>query len=71
MFYRESNRLHHTETGCSAVAGMNIDVSAPEAFWAVVGIAVSCDGGTTMSADEIFNVASKSFAHWFAPVSVA
>ena len=63
MFYRESDRFHHAETGCSAVAGIDIDVSAPEAFWTVVGIAVSFYGGTTVRADEIFIIALESFAH--------
>lgn len=63
MFYREPNRFHHTATGGSAVAGIDIDMSAPETFWAMIGITVSCDGGTTISADEIFDVALESFAH--------
>jgi len=71
VFYREPNRFHHTATGCSTVSRIDIDVSAPEAFWAVVGITVSCDGGTTISADEIFDVALESFAHGFTPIRVA
>lgn len=71
MFYREPDRFHHAATGCSTVSGIDIDVSAPEAFWAVVGITVSCDGSTTISTDEIFDVALESFAHRLAPIRVA
>ena len=63
MFYGEADRFHHAETGGSAVTRMNIDVSAPEAFWTVVGIAISFDGIATMRTREIFNVALESFAH--------
>ena len=63
MFYREPNRFHHTATGCRAITGMNIDMSAPEAFWAMIGIAISFHGGATVCTGEIFNVALESFAH--------
>ena len=36
---------------------------APETFWTVIGVAVSLDGGTTMRADEILNVALEFFVH--------
>ena len=71
VFYREPDRFHHAVAGCGAVAGININMSAPEAFWTVIGIAVSCDGSTAMYTDKIFNVALKSFAHRLAPVRVA
>ena len=67
MFYGEPDRFHHAVTGCRTVAGVDIDVSAPEAFWTVVGVAVSCDRDATISAGEIFNVASKSLAHRLVP----
>ena len=63
VFYREPNWFHHAATGGSAVAGMDIDVSAPETFWTVVGITISCDGSATVCTGEIFNVALESFVH--------
>ena len=63
MFYGESDWFHQATTERSAVSGINIDVLAPEAFWTVVGVAVSFDSRATMRAGEIFNVALKSFIH--------
>ena len=67
MFYGKSDGFHQATTGCRAIARVHIDVSAPEAFRAVVGVAVSFDGGATVRAGEIFNVALESFVHWDAP----
>ena len=71
VFYREPDRCHHAVAGCGAVAGFHIDMSAPEAFWTMIGIAISCDSRATVRTGKIFNVALESFAHWFAPVPVA
>lgn len=65
MFYRKTYRFHQTVTGRGSVAGVHIDMPTPEAFWTVIGVAVPLDGGTTLRADEIFNVALESFVHWF------
>ena len=70
VIYGEPDGFHHTVTRGSAVSGVHIDVLTPEAFWTVVGIAVSCDSSTTVSTGKIFNVASKSFAHWDAPAPI-
>ena len=67
MIYSESDGFHHTPTGGSAVSGIHIDVLTPEAFWTVVGIAISCDSSTTVSTGKIFNVASESFTHRLVP----
>ena len=67
MFYSKVYRFHQTVTGRRAVAGVHVNVSAPEAFWTVIGVAIPLDSGTTMRANEIFNVALESFIHWFAP----
>ena len=64
MFHSEPDRFHQTSTGGGSVAGVYIDVSAPEAFWTVVGVAVSFDGNTTMGAGKVFNVALEFFVHW-------
>lgn len=63
VFYGESDRFHQAVTGCRSVAGIYIDVLAPKAFRAVVSVAVSFDGDTTMCAGEIFNVSLEFFAH--------
>ncbi len=68
MFYGKTYRFHQAVTGCGAVTGVDINMSAPEAFWAVVGVAVSVDGDTALRADEIFNMALKFFVHWSALV---
>ena len=71
VFYGEPDRFHQAATGCRAVPWIYIDVAAPETFRTVVGVAISFDGGATVRAGEIFNVALESFVHWDAPVSVA
>ena len=48
-------------TGRRSVAGIHVNMSAPEAFWTVIGVAVPLDGGTTLRTDEIFNVALEFF----------
>ena len=64
MLYSKRYRCHHALTERGSVAGVDINVSAPETFWTVVGIAISLDGGTTLGTDEIFNVALEFFVHW-------
>ena len=61
MFYRKVYRFHQAATGRGSVAGVHINVSTPEALWAVIGIAVTLDGSTAMRADEIFNVTLEFF----------
>lgn len=64
MLYGKPYRFHHALTERGSVAGVDINVSAPEAFWTVVGVAISLDSSTTMCAGEIFNVALEFFVHW-------
>lgn len=64
MLYSKRYRFHHTLTERGSVAGVDINVSAPETFWAVIGVAVSVDSNTALCAGEIFNVALKFFVHW-------
>ena len=61
MFYSKAYRFHQAVTGRGSVAGIHVNVLAPEAFWTVIGIAVPLDGGATLCAGEIFNVALKFF----------
>ena len=63
MLHGKSYRFHHALTERGSVAGIDINVSAPETFWTVIGVAVSFDSGTTMFAGEIFNVALEFFVH--------
>ena len=70
VLYGEPDGLHQSETRRSPVTRIHIDVSAPEAFWAVVGVAVSFDSCATMCTGEIFNVALKSFGHCGSPEPV-
>jgi hypothetical protein len=67
VFYGKPDRFHQAATGCGAVARVDIDVSAPEAFWTVVGVAISFDSGATVCTGEIFNVALESFVHCGSP----
>ena len=71
VFYGKSDRLHQATTGCRTIARVHIDVSAPEAFRAMVGVAVSFDSGATVRAGEIFNVALESFVHRLVPAFFA
>ena len=61
MFYRKVYRFHQAATGRRAIAGVHVNVLTPEAFWTVIGVAVPLDSGTTLRADEIFNVALEFF----------
>ena len=67
VLYGKRHRFHHTFTERGSVAGVDINVSAPETFWAVIGVAVALDGDTTMCAGEIFNVALEFFVHSLVP----
>ena len=72
MFYGKRYRFHHALTERGPVAGVDINVLAPETFWTVVGVAVSFDGRPTMLAGEIFNAAFESFVHriYYLPFSL-
>ena len=61
MFYRKVYRFHQTATGRGSVAGVHVNVSAPETFWTVIGVAVPLDGSTTLRAGKVFNVALEFF----------
>ena len=61
MFYSKAYRFHQAVTGRGSVAGVHINVSAPEALWTVIGIAATLDGGTTLRANEVFNVTLEFF----------
>ena len=64
MLNSKRYRFHHASTERGSVAGVDINVSAPETFRTVIGVAVSFDGGATLGAGEIFNVPLKFFVHW-------
>ena len=68
VFYSKAYRFHHALTERGSVAGVDIDVSAPEAFWTVIGVTVSVDGDTALRTGEIFDVALEFFVHWLALV---
>ena len=63
MLYSKRYRYHHALTGGGSVAGVDVNVSAPEAFWAVIGVAITFNSGAAVGAGEIFNVALKFFVH--------
>ncbi len=71
VFYGKTYRFHQTVTGCGTVAGVDINVLAPETFWTVIGVAVSFNSSTTLYAGEIFNVALEFFVHWSALIFLA
>ena len=62
-FAGKSHRLHQAATAFGAVAWVDIDVLAPEAFGAVVGVAIALHGKATISASKIFNVPLEFFVH--------
>ena len=66
VLYGKPYRFHHALTERGSVARVNINMLAPEALRTVVGVAVSTDGGTTMRASKVFNVALEFFVHWLA-----
>lgn len=63
VFYRKAYWFHQAETGRRSVAGVHVNMPAPEALRTVIGIAVPLDSGTTLHADKIFNVALKFFLY--------
>jgi len=62
-FDGKPHRLHQTATALGAIAWIYIDVLAPEAFGAVIGIAIALHGDATIPAGKIFNVPLKFFVH--------
>ena len=64
VFAGKLYRLHQAATVLGAVAGVYIDVLAPKAFGAVIGVAIALDGKATLSAGEIFNVPLEFFVHF-------
>ena len=67
MFYSKAYRFHQAATGRGSVAGVHINVSAPEALWTVIGVTATLDGGTTLRAGKVFNVALEFFVHRLVP----
>ena len=63
VFYSKAYRFHQAATGRGSVTGIHINMPAPQAFWTVIGVAVSSDRGTTMLANEVFNVTLEFFVH--------
>ena len=59
--YRD--RLHEPLAHGCAVTGVYVDVLAPQALRAVVGVAIAHDGGTAVSAGEVFGISYKSGRH--------
>ena len=66
VLYRKSYRFHHALTERRSVAGIDINVSAPETFWTVIGVTVPFDRNTAMCAGEIFNMALELLVHGLA-----
>ena len=64
VLYGEFYRFHQPPTRRGSVAGIHVNVLAPETFWTVIGVAVSFDGRPTLLAGEIFNAALEFFVHW-------
>jgi len=62
-FDGKAHRLHQAATVFGAVAWIYIDVLAPEAFGAVVGVAIALHGKATIFAGKIFNVPLEFFVH--------
>ena len=61
MFYSKAYRFHQAATGRGSVTGIHINMPTPQAFWTVIGVAVPLDGGTTLRANEVFNVTLEFF----------
>ena len=64
MFYRKVYRFHQAQTVRGSVTGVHIDMLTPEAFWTVIGVAVTLDGSPTLCTGEVFNVTLEFFVHW-------
>ncbi|HEX2580652.1 MAG TPA: hypothetical protein VHL08_01590 [Dongiaceae bacterium] len=58
-------RAHSALAGLGAVARKPVDMPAPQAVWAMVGIAVARDLPAAVEADEIFDAALEmaTFPH--------
>lgn len=54
LFDNHFNRFHHAAARCRAVTWVDINMPAPETFWAMIGVAVACGWVFTMFAGEIF-----------------
>ena len=67
VLYGKPYRFHHTLTERRSVTGVDINMSAPEAFWTVIGVTISVNSNPTMYAGEIFDVTLEFFVHRLAP----
>ena len=63
VFYLHANRLHHAAARVLPVAGMNVDMLAPEALRAVVGVTVAKNNLAAMVAGKIFNLSLEFAGH--------
>lgn len=52
--------FHHAVTGLFAVTGIDVDVLAPEAYWAVVRVPCAYNGRAALVAGEILDVALEA-----------
>ena len=55
----ETDRAHHPLTLSQSVAGSNVDMLAPEALWAVIGIPCADHGSAAVCTGKIFDRALK------------
>lgn len=53
--FLNGNRFHCTPAGCSAIAGMNINMPAPQTYRAVVGVPVAVNLLTAVQANKGLN----------------
>lgn len=59
----KSHRLHHPPAGLGPIAGVYVNVAAPQADRAVVGISIAAYVRSTVVADEILGRPGKPTCH--------
>lgn len=62
---RNLDRLHQATAGFRPVARVDINVSAPQAGWTMIGVAITNDKMATIATNEGFFRPLESLAHLF------
>lgn len=66
-FHIDANRLHQTTAGGLTVAGVDVDVFAPETVWAVIGIPIADNCRATVLARKVLFVSYERFHNAYFP----
>jgi len=59
----DCNRRHQPAALGGAVTGIDVDMTRPQAAWAMVGVSVALDRYPTVATSEVLDAPDETFAH--------